>query len=72
MFVNVRLRKWGNSLGAVIPKKVVEEAHLKENAEVFIRIEDVKARTGREVFGTYKTKESAQSIKNWLRSEWED
>ena len=72
VFVNVRLSKWGNSLGAVIPKAVVDDAGLKENAEVTIRVEDVKASTSREVFGTYKVKQSAQSIKNWLRKEWEE
>ena len=72
MFVNVKLRKWGNSLGAVIPKDVVREVGLKENATVSISINEVRANTAREVFGTYKTKESAQSIKNWLRKEWED
>ena len=71
MFVHVRLRKWGNSLGAVIPREVVESASLKENDEVSLSLEAVKANTAREIFGTFKTKHSAQSIKNWVRKGWE-
>ncbi len=70
MFANVRLRKWGNSLGAVIPRKVVEEAGLKENEEVVIRIEDVKAHTARELFGALKLKHSGQKVKDEARGAW--
>ncbi len=37
-----KIKKWGNSLGIRIPKVVVEQAHLEENAEVEIMHQDGK------------------------------
>lgn len=34
------LRKWGNSQGAIIPKKIIDELELEEKQEFEIHIED--------------------------------
>jgi antitoxin component of MazEF toxin-antitoxin module len=34
-----QIKKWGNSLGVVIPKDVVNQKNLKENSQVFLTIE---------------------------------
>ncbi|MEK6873549.1 MAG: AbrB/MazE/SpoVT family DNA-binding domain-containing protein [Nanoarchaeota archaeon] len=69
MKVQTVLRKWGNSIGVVIPKKVIEKERLREGEEVFVIIEsknDLK-----EVFGSLKDwKIDSQKLKDELRKGW--
>jgi len=60
MAVRSVVRKWGNSLGVVIPG-------LKENDEVEIVIR--KAVDIRQLFGKYKFRD-LQSVKDELREGW--
>ncbi|MBS3066598.1 AbrB/MazE/SpoVT family DNA-binding domain-containing protein [Candidatus Pacearchaeota archaeon] len=68
MKVQTVLRKWGNSIGVVIPKEIIEKEKLREGEEVFIIIEsknDLK-----EVFGSLKDwKINTQKLKDELRKE---
>ena len=68
MKVQTVLRKWGNSIGVVIPKEIIEKEQLREGEEVFIIIEsknDLK-----EVFGSLKDwKINTQKLKDELRKE---
>jgi len=64
------LRKWGNSVGVVIPKDVVESEHLKEEEKIkFLILRDNKVL--KETFGMMKGrwKKSTQDIKDQLRKE---
>ena len=68
MKVQTVLRKWGNSIGVVIPKEIIEKEKLREGEEVFIIIEsknDLK-----EVFGSLKDwKINTRKLKDELRKE---
>jgi antitoxin component of MazEF toxin-antitoxin module len=43
--VNAKIKKWGNSLGIILPKKIVDSENLKENSEVNIFIQPNKLMT---------------------------
>lgn len=63
-------RKWGNSLGIVLPKDLVEELHIKENEPLQFLVRK-KITTGERLFGIMKgkIKASGQEIKDMLRKE---
>jgi antitoxin component of MazEF toxin-antitoxin module len=67
MAVRTVVRKWGNSLGVVIPSEEVSKEGLKENDEVEIVIR--KAVDIRQLFGKYKFRD-LQSAKDELREGW--
>jgi antitoxin component of MazEF toxin-antitoxin module len=67
MAVRSVVRKWGNSLGVVIPSEEVSREGLKENDEVEIVIR--KAVDIRQLFGKYKFRD-LQPAKDELREGW--
>jgi len=64
------LRKWGNSIGVVIPREIIEKERLREGEEVIIDIEnknDIK-----NIFGSLKDwRINSQKMKEELRRGWE-
>ena len=67
MTIRTVMRKWGNSLGVVIPREEATKEGLKENDEVEIVIK--KAVDIRQLFGRYKFKD-LQSLKDEMRKGW--
>jgi antitoxin component of MazEF toxin-antitoxin module len=67
MAIRAFMRKWGNSLGVVIPSEEASKEGLKENDEVEIVIR--KAVDIRQLFGKYKFRD-LQSLKDELREGW--
>lgn len=64
-----RAKKWGSSLGVVIPSEIVKEEKLHEGDKVIIEIR--KKKTVREIFGSMKDlKVDSQKMKNETRKEW--
>jgi antitoxin component of MazEF toxin-antitoxin module len=63
-------RKWGSSVGIVIPKEIVEKEHIKPNEKVRITVN--KMVLAKDLWGLAprKKKQSAQEIKDWLRKGW--
>ena len=53
----VKTKKWGNSLGIRLPRKVVSDNKLKPEEEVLIQIGKPKASKAKELFGILKQKE---------------
>ena len=60
--IKVRLRKWGNSIGVVIPQEVLKNNNKKEGDEVTLLLPKQDANVLREMFGTLKTKKSTEQI----------
>jgi antitoxin component of MazEF toxin-antitoxin module len=60
-------RKWGNSLGVVIPLNVIQKENLKENSEVTLKI--VKKSPFEELFGSMKFKRPVKEIVKELKKE---
>jgi len=67
--MRTKVRKWGNSLGIVIPKEVAEAGGIRPGDEVSTEIRKVSDMT--EVFGSLRGwKKSAQEIKDEARKGW--
>ena len=69
MAIEVVIKKWGNSLGAIFPKKEIEKKHLKPNEKVIIQV--VKKADLRDIFGSLKREMSGQEFKDMVREGWE-
>ena len=71
MAVKVKLRKWGNSMGALFPKSFIEKENLKENDEILL--ERIKVVDFSDVFGILKgkTKMTGQQFKDMVRKGWD-
>ena len=67
--VEVVTRKWGNSLGIALPKKLVEQERLCEHEHLVIEVRRVVDL--RWLRGILTTKKSAQQLKDAMRQAWE-
>ena len=68
--IEVRTKKWGNSIGIILPKKVVTNEKIKENEKIELLV--IRKNTVlKKVFGLLKDKwkKSTQDIKDELRNE---
>lgn len=68
MVIRSVVRRWGNSLGVVIPREEASKEGIRENDEVEVVIR--KAVDIRQLFGKYKFKD-LQSLKDELREGWQ-
>ncbi len=69
--IKAKARKWGNSIGLVIPQDIVKKEHIQAGKYVEILIPK-KSSVLKETFGTLKFKKSAQKMKDELREELYD
>lgn len=65
----VTVKKWGSSMGVIIPKEIVEKQHIKEGDEIVLNV--FKKGDLTDVFGTLKTKLTGQKLKDLSRKDWE-
>lgn len=70
MAVEVKVKKWGNSMGVILPKFVIEKEQIKENDEILIQV--VKEADLSNEFGSLKRKKglSGQKFKDIVREGW--
>ena len=59
--LKTKLRKWGNSLGIVIPLNKVKNENIKEGTEIKVLIKKDE-NVLKETFGTFKFKKSTQKM----------
>ena len=67
--IQTKVKRWGNSLGIIIPSEAIAASKIKENQRIsFIILEDSK-KVFEETFGSLKNKlkKSSQEIKDELR-----
>lgn len=71
MAIEVKLRKWGNSIGVILPKELISKKNLKEDQTIVIEV--VKKADLTRVFGSLKNKKhiSGQQFKEIAREGWE-
>ena len=70
--IEVVLKKWGNSVGAVFPKKAVEKEHLKAGQKARIILANVDNPL-KKYFGTAKfSKPTAKILKEVDKELWRD
>ena len=69
--IETKIKKWGNSLGVVIPSEAVEKGNLKENQNIRILIPSNSQKVLKETFGIGRGKitKSAQQFKDEARAE---
>ena len=54
MEIKAKTRKWGNSIGVLIPQGVVEEEKIKPNQEITLMISTKTITRGKDIWGTMK------------------
>ena len=43
--IKVTARKWGNSLGFILPKKIIDKRSIRDGMEILIKVEPVNKMT---------------------------
>ena len=67
--ISGKLRRWGSSLGLIVPKELVLKQRLKPGEEVLFEIK--KKTLVKDIFGVLKDwKVNSQKVKVELRKEW--
>ncbi len=73
MEIEVKTKKWGNSVGLIIPNEAIEKLNIKPEEEIVIEIEK-KNNALKEMFGTMSSKKTAKQIldetRREMRSKW--
>ena len=69
--VEVVAKRWGSSLGVIIPKQIVDDEHISENQKIVIEIK--RNITVNDIWGLipYRLKISTQELKFVARKGWE-
>ena len=61
MAIEVKTKKWGNSIGIVIPSETINKLNIKPEERIIIQIER-KTNVLKEMFGKAKFKKSAKKM----------
>lgn len=68
MMTEVIVKKWGNSMGIVLPKSLIEKEKIKANQKIVIQV--IKRVDITDLFGSLKLRESPQKLKDRGRKGW--
>jgi antitoxin component of MazEF toxin-antitoxin module len=68
MTIQATVKKWGNSMGILLPREIVEKEKLKVNEKVLLNL--VKKADLTDIFGSLERKMSGQDFKNMVRKGW--
>ena len=73
MTIETKTRKWGNSIGIIIPKDTAEDLNIKPGEEVILEIQK-KGNVLKELFGSIKfskpTNRLVKEVRKDLESKW--
>ena len=70
MEIKAKTKKWGNSIGILIPKEVVKEEKIKPNQEITLMVGAKPITRGRDLLGTLKFKESTEKLMREIDKEF--
>ncbi|MEK6793013.1 MAG: AbrB/MazE/SpoVT family DNA-binding domain-containing protein [Nanoarchaeota archaeon] len=70
MAIEVKTKKWGNSIGIVIPSETINRLNIKPEERIVIQIEK-KTNVLKEMFGIMKSKKSTKQMVREAREELE-
>jgi antitoxin component of MazEF toxin-antitoxin module len=70
MVIEVKVRKWGNSLGVLIPSCTAQKLSLKPNEEIVVEITK-KQNVLKELFGAGKFNKTTEEILKEVRRDFE-
>ena len=72
--IDVQVKKWRNSFGIVLPRKVVESEKLSEGKEVMITVQSKEKTKVKDVFGLLKKElnniDTQKTLKEVDRAFW--
>jgi antitoxin component of MazEF toxin-antitoxin module len=71
VMITAKTKKWGNSLGVIIPHEVVEQLELQPDETVELSVTKDSMKEIRELFGTFKTDKSTQEIMDEIDEGWD-
>ena len=67
--IETKTRKWGSSIGLILPKSLVDEIGIKPNEKITIEVK--KRPLAKEFFGKFPNwGKSTQEIKDEMRAGW--
>ena len=70
MAVEVKLKRWGNSMAVIVPSSLIEQKNMKENDTLLIEV--VKKADLSDIYGMIKKRKmSGQEFKDLAREGWE-
>ena len=70
MAIAAKIKRWGNSMGIILPKVLIEKEELNENDTILIEV--VKEADLSDIFGMIKKRKiSGQKAKDLARAGWE-
>ena len=69
MATEVTVKRWGNSMGIIIPKEIIKEKKIREKEKIIVEI--MKKADLSDIFGTLPRRMSAQKLKDEARKGWE-
>lgn len=69
MAIEVEIKKWGNSIGIILPKFIIDSQGLKEKDKIIINL--VKKADIHKTFGSQKRSMTGQEFKDMVRQGWE-
>ena len=70
MAIEVKTKKWGNSIGIIIPIETVEKFNIKPEERIVVEISK-EFNILKEMFGTMRSKKTAKQIIDETRKELE-
>ena len=70
MALEVKTKKWGNSIGIIIPSEAVEKFNIKPEEKIIIEISK-KGNILQEMFGTMKSNKTSKQMISESRKELE-
>ena len=70
MAVEVRTKRWGSSIGVVIPSETIEKLNIKPDEDIVIEIEK-KNNVLKELFGKAKFKKSTEKMLREFRKDFD-
>ena len=62
MEIKAKIKKWGNSIGILIPKEAIRKENIKPDQEVTVLISAKPITKGKDIWGTLKFKESTEKL----------
>jgi len=70
MGFEIKTKKWGNSIGIIIPSRIIEKLNIKPEENLVVEINKTE-NVLKELFGTMKSKKTAGQMIDETRKELE-
>ena len=71
MEIKAMTRKWGNSIGILIPKEAVRKENIKPDQEVTVVISAKPITKGKDIFGTMKFDKPTEKLMREVDKEFD-